>query len=373
MKTTLCFLLILLVPLFLIAPPTVPQSGDTAGLQVSNEFNLVQTFAGGIAFGSPAVGPSSATGAVELSAPHIVSSYDLVLPGSAGFSGFYLCIGSTPGKWTYCGVGTPAVTTTPSSVSFGSVTVNDSLTIKVVVSNSGSGTLTLTGATPITLQGMSGFSQTNTCPASLDPGDSCTISVKFLPTSPGSVTGNVSIADNAAGSPQTVALSGTGTVVAPPVISSISPNQGAVGANIVITGTGFTSDASVTFSSTAATTTFISSTQLNVVVPTLALGTYNVTVSESNGTTTQTGGFSVTGNTIHTVSVSWNASTSSGVTGYNVYRGTVSGGPYSKVASVSGVSYSEMLSGPATYYYVITAVSSSEESLFSSQATAVLQ
>ena len=33
---------------------------------------------------------------------------------------------------------------------------------------------------------------------------------------------------------------------------------------------------------------------------------------------------------LHTVTLKWTASTSSNVVGYNVYRGTTSGGPYSK-------------------------------------------
>jgi archaellum component FlaF (FlaF/FlaG flagellin family) len=41
-------------------------------------------------------------------------------------------------------------------------------------------------------------------------GKSCTIKVNFKPTQVGLRTGTVSITDNAAGSPQTVALSGTG-------------------------------------------------------------------------------------------------------------------------------------------------------------------
>ena len=45
-------------------------------------------------------------------------------------------------------------------------------------------------------------------------GRSCKIKVTFTPTQVGSRTGNLTITDNAAGSPQTVPLSGTGTVQA---------------------------------------------------------------------------------------------------------------------------------------------------------------
>jgi fibronectin type 3 domain-containing protein len=77
----------------------------------------------------------------------------------------------------------------------------------------------------------------------------------------------------------------------------------------------------------------------------------------------------------HSVDLSWNASTSS-VSGYNIYRGTVSGGPYTKLNSSaqSGTTFvdSTVQSGK-TYYYVVTAVSSSgTESSYSNQATAVV-
>jgi len=75
----------------------------------------------------------------------------------------------------------------------------------------------------------------------------------------------------------------------------------------------------------------------------------------------------------HTVSLSWDPSTST-VIGYNVYRGTQSGGPYSKVNSSlqSGTTYmdSTVTSG-TTYYYVATSVDANQvESAYSNQAVA---
>jgi hypothetical protein len=75
------------------------------------------------------------------------------------------------------------------------------------------------------------------------------------------------------------------------------------------------------------------------------------------------------------VALSWNPSTST-VIGYNVYRGTQSGGPYSKLNSalLSGTSYTDAsVQSSATYYYVSTAVNSSNvESAYSNQATAAI-
>jgi hypothetical protein len=55
------------------------------------------------------------------------------------------------------------------------------------------------------------FAQTNTCPASLAPAQSCTITVTFTPSATGSRSASVSVTDNGGGSPQAVPLSGSGT------------------------------------------------------------------------------------------------------------------------------------------------------------------
>jgi hypothetical protein len=80
--------------------------------------------------------------------------------------------------------------------------------------------------------------------------------------------------------------------------------------------------------------------------------------------------------TQHSVSLSWNASTSS-VIGYNIYRGTKHSGPYpqkltSTPQSATTFTDSTVKSG-TTYYYVVTAVNSSlQESDYSNEAQAVI-
>lgn len=78
----------------------------------------------------------------------------------------------------------------------------------------------------------------------------------------------------------------------------------------------------------------------------------------------------------HLVSLSWTASTSADVTGYNIYRSTTSGGTYSKINSslVATTSYTDStVSAGQTYYYVATAVNSSnQESGYSNQASATV-
>jgi hypothetical protein len=80
--------------------------------------------------------------------------------------------------------------------------------------------------------------------------------------------------------------------------------------------------------------------------------------------------------TSHSVSLSWTASSSSGVVGYNVYRATVSGGPFTKVNSalIQGTTYTDnSVVGGQTYYYAATAVNgSSLESSYSNQVSTTI-
>lgn len=116
---------------------------------------------------------------------------------------------SSPQVVTLTGTGTsgvPTVSLTPASLSFGSIIQGSS-------SSSQPATLQNTGGAALTISAISAtaqYTQTNNCPASLAPTTSCTINVTFSPTSLGVVNGTLSVTDNAAGSPQTVALTGTG-------------------------------------------------------------------------------------------------------------------------------------------------------------------
>jgi hypothetical protein len=57
----------------------------------------------------------------------------------------------------------------------------------------------------------SSFGQTNNCGTSLAAGGTCTISVTFTPASAGSLSAAISVADNAAGSPHSAVVTGTGS------------------------------------------------------------------------------------------------------------------------------------------------------------------
>jgi hypothetical protein len=104
------------------------------------------------------------------------------------------------------GIASAIATLSTESLTFSSQIVNTvSETQTVTLTNTGSATLTISSVT-----GSAEFPERNGCGASLSPGSRCAISVAFKPRAGGLRSGSLTISDNAPGSPQTVALTGTG-------------------------------------------------------------------------------------------------------------------------------------------------------------------
>ncbi|SNT41418.1 Abnormal spindle-like microcephaly-assoc'd, ASPM-SPD-2-Hydin [Granulicella rosea] len=103
----------------------------------------------------------------------------------------------------------PAVSLSPASLAFTQAAGGTSAAQTVTLTNTGTAPLTVSG---VTLSGAnaSSFAQTNTC-SNVAAGATCAVSVTFKPAGAGSYTAALSFADNAANTPQTVALTGTGT------------------------------------------------------------------------------------------------------------------------------------------------------------------
>jgi fibronectin type 3 domain-containing protein len=80
--------------------------------------------------------------------------------------------------------------------------------------------------------------------------------------------------------------------------------------------------------------------------------------------------------TVHSATLTWTQSTTTGITGNNVYRGTVSGGPYTLLTTTPlapATTYKDTsVTAATTYYYVVTALVGTEESGYSNQATAAI-
>ncbi len=114
------------------------------------------------------------------------------------------------GTWSSSGgSGAPGVSLSAANLNFGSQAVGTNASQTLTVTNIGSAPLSVTS---VQLSGTnaSDFTATNGC-TSVTSGGSCSIVVTFDPAAAGNRTATLSITDNATGSPQTVALSGTGS------------------------------------------------------------------------------------------------------------------------------------------------------------------
>lgn len=144
----------------------------------------------------------------------------------------------------------PIATLTPASLNFASVGTGSTSAAQVAtLKNTGNAALTI-GSIAITGANATNFAQTNSCGASLAAGASCAISVTFKPASIASFTAQLTVTDNATGSPHKVALSGTG--IAPSPVLTISPTSIAFGNQVINT---ISSSKTVTLTNTSTTDT----------------------------------------------------------------------------------------------------------------------
>jgi hypothetical protein len=153
------------------------------------------------------------------------ATFDNVTATGLGAAGVYDCQGAgaftvTKGAgdtgWdsSYCGPwpdpSTPApggLTVTPGSLDFGSQDIGTTSTGKqVTVKNTGSAAVTVDSVTA-----GGDFTAASGCGSSIAAGATCTVTAAFRPTATGTRSGTLTIAGSAAGSPTTVALTGTGT------------------------------------------------------------------------------------------------------------------------------------------------------------------
>ena len=290
------------------------------------------------------------------------------------------------------GVTPGTLSANPSSLSFGSVQVGNSATLSETLTNTGGSSLTISQATA----SGTGFSISGlNPPITLTAGQSFTFSATFAPTSAGSASGSISVVSNGSNPNLTVPMSGTGTAAGQLGVSPASLSFGnvMVGGNASLSGTLNATSASVTVSSASISNSEFSLSGLSFPFTLTAGGSANFTVTFSPSATGLASGtisfasnasnspavqsVSGTGTTPpqHSVDLSWSASTSV-VSGYNVYRGTTSGGPYTRVNSaldaLTAYTDSTVQAGQ-TYYYVTTAVDSSNtESTYSNEVQAII-
>lgn len=318
-------------------------------------------------------------------------------PSAAGTASGSVTVTNNDGVSTVAavtGAGAQAgLSVTPASASFGTVIQGNTNSQTIQLKNSGNANLTISQAT---VTG-SGFSLSGlSLPMTLTPGQSGTFNVQYSPQSTGSANGTVSIVSNAPNSTATVSLSGSGAAAT----YTLTLNPGNLSFGSVTTGSsasqsftvkntgnsnvsisGITSTGagySITSGSGALTLSPNQSTSVSVQFAPTASGSAsgNVTVA-SNATGTNNVALSGTGaaQVQHSAALSWGSSGSS-ISGYNVYRSTMSGSSYVRINSslIGGVSYSDAsVQSGQTYYYVATAVDSSgNESAFSNEVAAAV-
>lgn len=142
-------------------------------------------------------------------------------------------------EFTPAGTPAPIATLSPTSLDFGSVNVGTpSGALSVTVTNTGNANLAFgtVGAWSITGTNAGDFTVTlDTCSGLTigftSPNNTCSVSVKFLPSQMGGENSTLDIFDTAAGSPQTVSLTGTG--VAP--LAALSPSSLSFSSQVVFT------------------------------------------------------------------------------------------------------------------------------------------
>ncbi len=289
------------------------------------------------------------------------------------------------------------LTATPSSVSFGTVPTGTTTTQTVRLSNSGESELTISSVTA-TGTGLS-FTGLAT-PMNIAAGQNANLTVALKLSSAGAASGAIKIVSNAPGSPTQIAWSaaaqasvvtltsnpaslsfGNITVGTTDTLQTTIKNSGNSNANISkisVSGTGFT----LSGSGTAATLDPGQSLTVSVSFDPKATGSDSGKLTITSNASNPQFAIALAGSGVtkspavqHSVALEWDASKSS-VVGYYVYRGSKPSGPYAKLNSSAtpSTSFSDStVSGGEVYYYVVTAVNSSNiESTDSNQVSVTI-
>ncbi len=278
------------------------------------------------------------------------------------------------------------LTANPASLAFGSVQAGGNVTLTDSLTNTGGSSVTISQAT-VTGTGF-GINGLNV-PLVLNPGASVTFSAVFAPQSAVNASGGIIVGSNASNPTLTVSLTGTGTAQGQLTLpTSLNFGNATVGTNVSQSSSLSAGGASVTVSSASLSTAEFSLSGVSLPL-TIAAGqsvpftltfapqasgtasaVLSVTSNASNAPAQTLSGVGVAAPQ-HSVSLSW-TDTNSLIAGYNVYRGSVSGGPYAQINSALDATpaYSDnsVIAGQ-TYYYVATAVDGSGvESAYSNEA-----
>ena len=282
----------------------------------------------------------------------------------------------------------------PSSHDYGQVQIGTSTQYVFQLSNTGSRALSISSKGKSSAEFR--FSKFN-LPITLQPGQSTRMAVNFVPSASGTITGTLTLHSNAKNPTLSVGVSGTG--VAPKTatlgVSPTSLNFGnvTVGLPVSLPLTLTASNGPVTISSAQVSSSefTISGLGLPKIIATGQSVTATITFTP-NASGTATANLTLTSDAVnspttvpltgvgvavkaHSADLTWTASQDV-VIGYNIYRGSTKGGPYTKINTVldATTSYTDnTVSAGATYYYVATSVDSNNvESAYSNEVQVVI-
>jgi uncharacterized repeat protein (TIGR03803 family) len=196
---------------------------------------LAQTFLYAFQGGSDGMTPDS--GVVLDQAGHLYG----VAAGGAGIG----CGGYPCGLVYQVSIGAFALFS-PAALGYADQTLNfASPSQNVTLTNNGNRPMTISSV-QITGANANEFGQQNNCPATLAVNTSCAVSVTFLPTVQGSASASLTVTDNAASSPQSVPLTGTGVIdvtFSPTTVTFPSQYVGTAGLPQAVTLTNNTNNA----------------------------------------------------------------------------------------------------------------------------------
>jgi hypothetical protein len=289
------------------------------------------------------------------------------------------------------------LSSTSTSLGFGGVTLGSNKSLSETVTNSGTSSITIS---QVAISG-SGFSVSGiNAPMTVAPGQGATFSVQFSPSATGSASGSLTITSTASDSNLTIPLTGSGNATAAGQLT-VTPN-GTLPIGSVIVGSNGNAFGSLTASGASVTVTAaainnsafsLSGLSLPVTIPAgqsvpftvlfspSAAGSATATLTFTSNAQSSSTQETLTGTgavaTAYSVNLSWDASDSPDVSGYNIYRAVYTGscGSFSKINSTLSTStlYTDtVLIDGTSYCYATTSVNSNnEESGYSNIVTNV--
>ncbi len=121
----------------------------------------------------------------------------------------------------------PGFTLDQARLDFSNQLVSTNTPLTLLIGNAGTATLNFSGIT-LTGTNSADFQETDACGGRIAAGGSCNVTVLFTPSATGTRTASVTFSDDAAGSPQSVALTGYGIAGAQDFTISASPSTAAI-------------------------------------------------------------------------------------------------------------------------------------------------